>query len=225
MIIMLPIMTLLLRTLVIRQRLVNLTTADQKQLYVSSACSCAIAVVLSVSFARVSESSQSGILMPSQTTPQYIVLGLLIFQVVAQTVIRYRATEVSDFDNTDWPWSSATSHASSAVFSFDELATRLVLGSVKNAALTVAIASAKFFLLNYVAISQIAMVVAGIASSRASSAPGIETSSVVIGSIPLITSATLLLHNAVKLLKFLWKKWCRKPTRADHGHCDEDLSY
>ena len=130
-------------------------------------------------------------------------LALLVLQLVAQTVIRRRATEESSFDNTDWPWSPAASHASSAVFSFDQLVTRLVLGSMKRA--SAAIAGAKFFLLNYVVISQMAMVVAGLASARENSAASVESSSVVVGSIPLITSCALLLHNAAKLAKMMWR--------------------
>jgi hypothetical protein len=68
------------------------------------------------------------------------------------------------------------------------------MGSIKRS--SAAIAGAKFFLLNYVVISQMAMVVAGLASARANSAASVEISSVVVGSIPLITSCALLLHNA-----------------------------
>jgi hypothetical protein len=138
------------------------------------------------------------------------VLALLVAQIITQTVIRFRATEESIFDNAEWPWSSATSHASSAVFLFDDLVTRLVIGSVKNSSAAVAIAGAKLFLLNYMALSQIAMVVAGLASASSTSPSSIESSSAIIGSIPLVTSGVLLLCNVAKLVKLLWQKCCRR---------------
>ena len=94
-----------------------------------------------------------------------------------------------------------------------QLAARLVLGSVKSASSTAAIAAAKFILLNHVPLSQMAMVVAGLASSGAASHPSIEASSVAIGCIPLVTSAALLLHN--KLVAFLRRKWCGRRAQAD----------
>jgi hypothetical protein len=88
---------------------------------------------------RADDAHQSSLLFASQTTPQGIVLALLAFQVISQTVILLKVTEESFFDNTDWPWSSASAQASSAVFTFDQMATRLVLGSVKSASSTAAI--------------------------------------------------------------------------------------
>jgi hypothetical protein len=210
MIAMLPVLTLLLRAVVIRRRVVQLTSADQKLLFISSVCSCLIAAALSVYFDRAKDARKSVPLFASDTLPQYIVLALLVSQVIAQTVVRLRATEASIYDNDGWPWSPANSHASSAVFTFDELATRLVIGSIKKSSSAAAVTCAKFFLLNYVAISQMAMVIAGLAFARATSAFSIEASSVVIGSIPLITSGVLLLHNATKLAKLLWRKFCRR---------------
>jgi hypothetical protein len=223
MIVLLPVIMLLFRALVIRQRVVQLTSADQKLLCVSSAFSCFIAVALSVPFAGAAHARQSAQPFESNTVPQGIVLALLVLQLVAQTVIRRRATEESSFDNTDWPWSPAASHASSAVFSFDQLVTRLVMGSMKRA--SAAIVGAKFFLLNYVVISQMAMVIAGLASARADSAASVESSSVVVGSIPLVTSCALLLHNAAKLVKLLWQKCCRRQEQADRRRSSRDSSY
>jgi hypothetical protein len=105
MIVMIPVIMLLFRALAIRQRIVNLTCSDQKLLCASSACSCAIAVVLSVSFNQ----SQSNATLAPNTCPQYTVLALLAFQLFVHTFIRLRATEVSLFDNTDWPWSKSNS--------------------------------------------------------------------------------------------------------------------
>jgi hypothetical protein len=214
MIVALPVVMLLLRALVIQRRVVQLTAADQRQLYVGSACSCLIAAVVSVYFERADDVHQSSPSFASQTTPQGIVLALLAVQVIAQTVIRLKATEESFFDNTDWPWFSASAQASSSVFTFNELATRLVMGSVKGSSSTAAIAAAKFILLNYVPLSQMAMVVAGLASSGAASPPSIEASSVVIGCIPLVTSGALLLHNILKLVAFLRRKWCGRREQA-----------
>ncbi len=213
MIVMLPVMMILLRVLVIRQRVVQLTSADQKQLYASSICSLLIAAVLSESFARAADARQSAPSFATDTSTQFIILALLIVQIITQTVIRCRATSTSAFDNTDWPWSSASSHAS-AQFSFDELMSRLLMGSIKSASSSSATAAVKFFLLNYVALSQMAMVVAGLASSGATFASSIEASSVFIGSVPLITSGALLLHNAVKFIYFLRQKCCRRPNRT-----------
>jgi hypothetical protein len=69
---------------------------------------------------------------------------------------------------------------SSGILTFDQLATRLVLDSVKSASSTAAIAAAKFVLLNHVPLPQMAMVVAGLASSGAACPSSI---SVVIGCI------------------------------------------
>ena len=225
MIVMLPVMALLLRVLVIRQRVVQLTSADQKLLYVSSACSCFVAVALSVSFTAATHSRQSEPSFESSTVPQCIALALLVLQLFAQTVIRRRATEESSFDNTDWPWSTAASHASSSMFSFDQLATRGMLGAFKRTWSSTFIAGARLFLLNYVVISQIAMVIAGLASARANSAASVETSSVVVGSIPLVTSGALLLHNAAKLVKLLWRKWCRGQEQAERRRSSRDSFY
>ena len=74
-------------------------------------------------------------------------------------------------------------------------------------------------LLNHVPLSQMAMVVAGLSSSGAASPPSIETSSVVIGCIPLVTCGALLLHNMLKLVAFLWQKWCGRREQADARRC------
>jgi hypothetical protein len=225
MIIALPVVMLLLRALVIQRRVVQLTAADQRMLYVGSACSCLITAVVSVYFERADDAHQSSPSFASQTTPQGIVLALLAVQVVAQTVIRLKATEESFFDNTDWPWSSTSAQASSAVFTFDQLPMRLVLGSVKSTSSTAAIAAAKFILLNHLPLSQMAMVVAGLASSGAAYSHSIEASSVVIGCIPLVTSGALLLHNMVKLVRFLRRKWCRRREQAVPHRSGRDSFY
>jgi hypothetical protein len=97
---------------------------------------------------------------------------------------------------------------------------------VKSASSTAAIAAAKFILLNHVPLSQMAMVVAGLASSgAASSPPSIEASSVVTGCIPLVTNDALLLHNIVKFVAFLRRKWCRRREQADARCSGRDSFY
>jgi hypothetical protein len=107
----LAVIMLRLRALVIRRRVVQLTAADQRQLYAGSACSCLIAAVIRVHFERADGAHQSSPSFASQTTPQGIVLALLAAQVITQTVIRLKATEESFFDNTDLPWLSASAQA------------------------------------------------------------------------------------------------------------------
>jgi hypothetical protein len=98
-----------------------------------------------------------------------------------------------------------------------------VLGSIKRT--SAAIAGATFFLLNYVVISQMAMVVAGLASARENSAASVESSSVVVGSIALITSWALLLHNAAKLVKLVWRKCCWRQEQADRRRSSNKDSF
>jgi hypothetical protein len=111
MIFMLPFMTLLFRALVIRQRIVELTTTDQKQLFTSSLCNFLIAVVLSAFFEKVGEARQENPSFHSEITPQCIVFALLVAQIVTQTTIRRRSTEASIYDNVNWLWSPATLQA------------------------------------------------------------------------------------------------------------------
>ena len=42
-----------------------------------------------------------------------------------------------------------------------------------------------------------------------------EASSVIIGCISLVTSGALLLHNMLKLVAFLRRKWCGRREQAD----------
>jgi hypothetical protein len=212
-----PVIALLCRSLVIHKRLVHLTRGDQQQLFVSSACSCGIAVVLAVYFVRDRGAREAEASYPSDTSPQYIVLVLLVVQLLAHTVIRHKAIETSLFDNMNWPWqSAAAARAPYAVFSFTELRSRLVMGSVRNTAMSAAAATAKFLLMNYLILSQMAMVVAGLASSGVTSTSSIDAASDVIGSIPLIISSVLLLQALVKTVLFLQhvkQKWLKRPLK------------
>jgi hypothetical protein len=223
MIVVLPVIMLLFRALVIRQRVVQLTWTDQKLLYVSSAFSCLITVALSVPFASATHAHQSAPLLESDIMPQCIVLALLVLQLIIQTIVRRRATEESSVDITDWPRAPATSNVSSSMFSHHDLVARFVLGPIKRS--PAAIACAKFFLLNYVVISQMAMVIAGLSSARDNSAASVEISSDVIGSIPLISSAALLLHKAAKLVKLLWQKCRSRQKQADRRRSSRDRFY
>ena len=42
-----------------------------------------------------------------------------------------------------------------------------------------------------------------------------EASSMVVGCISLVTSGALLLHNMLKLVAFLRRKWCGRREQAD----------
>ena len=115
------------------------------------------------------------------------------------------------------PWCATRRHH------FFEAVDLCVSRAIKRA--SAAIAGAKFVLLNYVVISQMAMVVAGLASARANSAASVESSSGVVGSIPLVTSCALLLHNAAKLAKLVWRKCCRRQEQADRRRSSRGSFY
>jgi len=212
MIVMTPIIALLSRSLVIHKRLVQLTRGDQQQLFASSACSCGIAVVLAVYFVRDRGTREANPSFPSDSSPQYIVLLLLLVQLLAHIFIRHKATETSQFDSMNWPWQSAA-RAPSAVFSFSELRSRLVMGSVRSNAMSAAAAALKFVLMNYLILSQMAMVIAGLASSGVASSSSVDAASDAIGAFPLIISSVLLLHALVKFVRFLQRlkqKWMKR---------------
>ena len=222
MIISIPLIALLFRIIVIRQRVVQLSNTDQKQLYVSSVCSVAVAVVFGLFFNGVRGTHQSMSMFDSATPPQYIVFALLASQLIAQTVIRLRATEASIFDKTDWPWSSVNSPVSSETFFSKELPARLLMGSIKSASATAALVLTKFLLLNYLVLSQMAMVVVSLASSGANTSLSIENASILIGTIPLISSGALFLYNIVNFIRFLWHKWFSKETQAGSRRSSKD---
>jgi hypothetical protein len=224
MIVMLPIMMLIFRALVIRHRVVEMTSSDQKQLIAGSVCSCLNAAVLSVYFEQVGNARQLNPSFASETPPQYMVLALLATQVGIQTLIRHRSTEVSIFDNMTWQWSAVRSQSSSTTFPFDELEARLLRGSIKSASSTGAFAAVRFFCLNYLAISQIVMVTVGIVSSGATSLSSVQTSSVVIGSIPLVSSGALLLYNTANVAIILWKK-CFNVKKAEPRLSEMESQY
>ena len=69
------------------------------------------------------------------------------------------------------------------------------------------------------------MVSVGLASSRPSSSLSIETSSILIGTIPLITSGVMLLYNMVKFTKFVFEKCSRKPGQKTLRRSDRDSLY
>jgi hypothetical protein len=213
MIVMLPVISLLFRALVIHQRIVKLTSADQKQLAAGSICSCLVAAVLSVYFDQGSEARQSNASFSSDTLPQYIVLVLLVVQIIIQTTIRERSSEASMYDSMNW--SPTASRGSSAIFPFQELEARLLMGSVKRASFAGATAAVKFIVFNYLAISQAVMVVVGISSAGYTSLLSVRISSVIIGSIPLVTSSILLVYNTAKITLLLRQK-CFGMKKAEH---------
>jgi hypothetical protein len=210
-----PVIALLCRWLVIHKQLVQLTRGDQQQLFVSSGCSCCVALVLAVYFVRDRGAREANPSFPSDASPQYIVLLLLIFQLLAHIFIRHNATEASYFDSLNWPWQSAAARDPAAVFSFSELRSRLVMGSIRNNAVSAATSAVKFGLMNYLILSQMSMVVAGLASSGVASSYSVDAASDAIGAIPLAISSVLLLHALVKLLRFLrrLKQWLKRPPK------------
>ena len=204
-----PAIALLSRWLVIHKRLVPLTRGDQQQLFVSCVCNCGIAVVLAAYFVR----EEADAAYASDPSPQYIVLALLVVQLLGHTVIRHHAAEASLFDSMNWPWQSAAAGAS-AIFSFSELRTRLMLGF---AVPTLALAT-RFLLVNYVILSQMVMVIAGLVSSGSSSSSTINAASVAIGVIPLIISSVVLLRTVVKIVRLLWllkQKLIKRPPKVE----------
>jgi len=213
----LPVITLLLRFLVIRQQVVDLSSSDQKQLCVSSVVSVAIAVIFAIFFKQARHDQQAS-MFASATLPQYLVLAMLASQLIAQTVIRIKATEASIFDNRDWPWNVKKSKPSStnelaiyrSSWQFKVSPRQSETKPVVRGSTGVAISVLKFLLLNYLSISQIVMVIIGIVSSGATTLVSIETSSVVIGTIPLVTSGTVLLYNVAKFIRFFRKKWIER---------------
>ena len=95
------------------------------------------------------------------------------------------------------------------------------MGFVRSKAASAAAGAAKFLLMNYLVLSQMAMVIAGLASSGSNSSSTIDAASVAISVIPLIISSVLLLHAAVKIVQFLrrlnWKKLFQRPPNKLQG--------
>jgi hypothetical protein len=117
------------------------------------------------------------------------------------------------YDNMNW--SSMVSRGSSAIFRFQELEKRLLINYVKRASSAGATAAVKFIVFNYLAISQAVMVVVGISSAGDTSLLSVQISSVIIGSIPLVTSSILLLYNTAKITLLLRQK-CFGMKKAEH---------
>jgi hypothetical protein len=71
------------------------------------------------------------------------------------------------------------------------------------------------------------MVVVGLASSGVLSPPSVEASFQSRHRLhSLVTSGTLLLlHNMVKLVAVLRRKWCRTQEQEDAGHGSRDTFY
>jgi hypothetical protein len=105
--------------------------------------------------------------------------------------------------------------------SFSELRSRLDMCFVRSTAASAAAGAAKFVRMNYLILSQMAMVIAGLASSGSTSSPTIDAASVAIGVIPLIISSVLLLHVAMKIVQILrrlnWKKLFQRPPNKLQG--------
>jgi hypothetical protein len=195
-----------LRTIVIHKRFVNMTSADQKQLHVTSVCSCFISVVLGVFFVQNRQMYQPGASFASDTPAQFTVLAFLMLQLAVHSVIRLRASQASVLDNINMPWRNAAGQGAAENISFDELRVRLVKSSVRNLFASSVTTAANFVLMNYLSLSQIMMVLAGLTSSSETSISRIEAAAIAIGVIPLVNSGLLLLHMALKLALWLWRK-------------------
>jgi hypothetical protein len=216
-----PIVALLFRTLVIRQHVVHLSPADQKQLYTGGVCSCAITVIFGVYFNQVDDN----LTQATVTSPLYIALAVLTAQLIVQTAIRAKATEASIFDSKDWPWSAADSESSSTSFSCQARPLSRVVAHNKAASSSATILVAKFFVLNYLVISQIVLIAAGIASAGLYSESSLNNYSIAMGCVPLISSGALLLHNAVKFVIFLRRKMLKNSRHADFHRSIESGKY
>jgi hypothetical protein len=211
MVVMLPILSLVTRGVVIHEQLVVLTRDDQKLLYVSSGCNFFLAIVFGGYF-QINKFDFKPDAHPSNTTPQFLVLALLILQVIAHSFIRLRATEESVLERFVMPWRSlASSHRK---FSFNELRVLLVKASFWNAVGSVAVHAAKFVLVNYLVLSQILMVLIGLISSAESSLSRVQAAAIAIGVIPLIISGVLLLVSLMKIVLWVRHKLATRAQRA-----------
>jgi hypothetical protein len=195
-----------LRTIVIYKRFVNMTDSDQKQLHVTSACTCLISIVLGLSFVKSRQNYHADELFASDTLSQLIVLAFLMFQLASHSIIRLRASQASVMDNINMPWYNADGKEFSQKISFEELRIRLVQSSFRKLFLSSVAFGAKFVLMNYLTLSQIMMVLAGLITSIEKSISKIEAAAITIGVIPLVNSGLLLSHSVSKMAKWLWRK-------------------
>ena len=86
------------------------------------------------------------------------------------------------------------------------MSVRLVQSSLQNLFATSVTSAAKFVLMNYLSLSQIMILLAGLTSSSETSISKIEAAAIAIGVIPPVNSGLLLLHSVLKMAVWLWRK-------------------
>jgi hypothetical protein len=210
--VMIPVLALYFRAFVILKQFVDLTSDDQKQLFVSSACYCCIAVTLGAFFMlnRDALYANPNSPFPSHVLPQCIVLALLIIQLIAHTIIRHKSTKPSALATVQLPWRVPGYDSSST-------SSRVAVRMMRFARCAAITSAAQFLINNYLALSQIAMVTAGLISSFAPWSSGSRSyaASVAIGSIPLVISGVLLLRAAARCMGCALHACCgRKESRG-----------
>lgn len=214
MIILIPIVALLFRGFVIHKRLVDMTLDDQKLQYMSSAVSSCVAVVLSVYFVKDVEAHRSNPSFAPDIVPQYMVLFMLVAELAAASFIRNKATKPSLLEDVKWPWRQSSSSSATPSIPWKTCASFLSLpitiGPYRTTVASVAKCTAEFTILNHIALSQIVMVITGLASSGLASSSRIRSATAFIGFVPLVVSGLLLLSFAYKIALFGWEFAKRK---------------
>jgi hypothetical protein len=204
-----PVLALYFRAFVILKRFVDLTGDDQKQLFASSTCYCCIAITLGAFFMlnRDALYANPNSPFPSHVLPQCIVLALLIVQLIAHTIIRHKSTTPSALATVQLPWRVVVPGYESSGTS-----SRVAVRMMRFIRCAVTMSAAEFLIANYLVLSQIAMVTAGLISSFApwSSGPRRYAASVAMGSIPLIISGVLLLRTAARCMGCVLRACCRR---------------
>jgi hypothetical protein len=153
---------------------------------------------------------------------------MLVAQLATACFIRNKATEPSLLEDVKWPWrqsssSSVTrSNPSQTCASF--LSLPIAIGPFRTTVASVAKCTAEFTILNHVALSQIVMVITGLASSGLASSSSIRNATTVIGYVPLVVSGLLLLGFAYKIALFGWTFAKRKLKERKTKAKDSNMS-
>ena len=201
MIVILSIIALMFQSFVVFKRFVRVTGSDQRLMLVNSTCYCCIATTLSVFFMLNGEerSANSNTTFSSDPRPQYIVLVLLSVQLIVQMFIRSKAKEPFIFYNITLPWHLHSSTQEPAYSPSDSCSHTTRYPFTASAV--------EFVIANYLVLSQITMVAAGLMSTFApfSSGPRSHEASITIGSIPLFISGVLLLRAVLHFTIFVWR--------------------
>lgn len=195
-IIAMPVIALLLRVFVIRRLFVEMSHNDQVVLYVQSIINCSVSVVLGVYFIKDRDWRQENASFMPNMAPQYFVLALFSIQLILQTIIRRKSTEPSLLDDIKWPcWPAHHAFASSSGYT-------TVSNTGSGAAFV--LSTVEFVILNHLTLSQMAIVITGLASVELSGYRK-NDATVAMGVIPLVSSGFLLLTSAIKVFKFMFR--------------------